>query len=100
MFFPCVSFLLLLLTRQCSLSLSLSLSLKSLPFFHVPRADEEWVELLRDMDVERSGAVDRAAWCAYLSALGSQGETQMGDLIAELQMVRWEARRQMEAAHS
>jgi hypothetical protein len=30
-----------------------------------------------------------------------QGETQMGDLIAELQMVRWkETRRQMEAAHS
>ena len=55
---------------------------------------------VRDMDVERSGAVDRAAWCAYLSALGSQGETQMGDLIAELQMVRWEARRHMEAAHS
>ena len=99
MFFPCVSFLLLLLTRQCSLSLSLSLSFSQIPSF-LPRADEEWVELLRDMDVERSGAVDRAAWCAYLSALGSQGETQMGDLIAELQMVRWEARRHMEAAHS
>ena len=77
-----------------------SLSLSQIPSFHVPRADEEWVELLRDMNVERSGAVDRAAWCAYLSALGSQGETQMGDLIAELQMVRCEARRQMEAAHS
>jgi hypothetical protein len=48
------------------------------------------------MDVQRSGAADRAACCAYLSALGSQecqGETQMDDLtdvIAELlQMERW-----------
>ena len=70
--------------------LSLSLSLSQIPSFHVPRADEEWVELLRDMDVERSGAVDRAAWRAYLSALGSRGKTQMDDLIAELlQMERW-----------
>ena len=45
----------------------------------------DWcVELLRDMDVERSAVVDRAAWRAYLSARGSQGETQRGDLIAEL----------------
>ena len=36
------------------------------------------------MNVEHSGAVDRAAWRAYLSARGSQGETQRGDLIAEL----------------
>ena len=45
------------------------------------------------MDVERSAVVDRAAWRAYLSALGSRGKTQMGDLtdlIAELlQMERW-----------
>ena len=41
--------------------LSLSLSLSHTPSYPVPRADEEWVELLRDMDVERSGAVVRAA---------------------------------------
>ena len=52
------------------------------------------------MDVEHSVAVDRAARCAYLSALRSRGETQMGDLIAALRMGRWEARLQIEAAHS